>query len=72
MADKALKAADLRGQTDEQLQATLRDTIKTMFQQRFRAATERSSAPTEIRRSRRNIARIKTIIREREIKAAQK
>ena len=54
----------------EHLTLTLKDTIKHLFQLRFQSATERLETPSEIRKAKKEIARIKTIIRERELKKA--
>jgi large subunit ribosomal protein L29 len=67
-----LKPAELRQMSDEQLALTLKDTIKHLFQLRFQSATERVETPSELRHARRDIARIKTIMRERELKKNQK
>jgi large subunit ribosomal protein L29 len=62
------KTKDLRGMSDEQLGLTLKDTEKHLFQLRFQSATDRLETPSEIRKARRDIARIKTVQRERELK----
>jgi large subunit ribosomal protein L29 len=59
---------DLRGMSDEQLGLTLKDTEKHLFQLRFQSATDRLETPSEIRKAKRDIARIKTVQRERELK----
>ena len=64
-----MKAAELREMSDEQLQATLNDTCESLFRLRVQAQTERLDAPTELKRNRRLVARIKTVQREREMKA---
>jgi large subunit ribosomal protein L29 len=64
---KALKAAEYRGMSDEQLNLTLRDIEKHLFQLRFQSATDRLETPSEIRKARRDIARIKTVQRQREL-----
>jgi large subunit ribosomal protein L29 len=61
------KLKDYRGMSDEQLGLTLRDTEKHLFQLRFQSATDRLETPSEIRKARREIARIRTIQREREL-----
>jgi large subunit ribosomal protein L29 len=71
MADKALKPAELRQMSDEQLELTLRDTTKHLFQLRFQSATERTETPSEIRKARRDVARILTVKRQRELAAAK-
>ena len=63
----ATKTSDLRGMSDEQLGLTLKDTEKHLFQLRFQSATDRLETPSEIRKARRDIARIKTVQREREL-----
>jgi len=64
-----MKTVDLRSMGDEQLQVTLKDTLKNLFHLRFQSATERLETPSEIRKARRDVARIKTIQRERQLKA---
>jgi large subunit ribosomal protein L29 len=61
------KTKDLRGMSDEQLGLTLKDTEKHLFQLRFQSATDRLETPSEIRKAKREIARIKTVQREREL-----
>ncbi|GAB6164802.1 50S ribosomal protein L29 [Thermostilla marina] len=65
-----MKAKELREMSDEQLQLTLRETQETLFRLRVQSQTERTDAPSEIRKARRLIARIKTIQGER-ARAAQ-
>jgi large subunit ribosomal protein L29 len=65
-----MKAAEMRGMTDEDLAASLRDAQKTLFDLRFQSATDRLETPSMMRKARRDIARIKTLQRERELKKA--
>ena len=65
-----MKPAELRAMSDEQLELQLKDTVKNLFHLRFQSATERLETPSEIRKAKRDIARIKTIMRERELAAA--
>jgi large subunit ribosomal protein L29 len=65
------KPEELRGMSDEQLALTLRETVDHLFRLRFQAETEKVEAPSEIKKARREIARIKTLQREREIKTAK-
>jgi large subunit ribosomal protein L29 len=58
---------EFRGMSDEQLALTLKDTEKHLFQLRFQSATDRLETPSEIRKAKREIARIKTIQREKEL-----
>src|SRR5262245_32926901 len=62
------KLTDYRGMSDEQLALTLKDTEKHLFQLRFQSATDRLETPSEIRKARREVARIRTIQRERDLK----
>lgn len=62
-----MKASELRGQSDEQLALTLTDTERHMFQLRFQSATDRLETPSEIAKAKKDIARIKTEQRRREL-----
>jgi large subunit ribosomal protein L29 len=64
-----MKANELREMSDEQLGLTLTDAATQMFRLRIQAQTERLDAPSELRKQRRLIARIKTIQRQRELLA---
>ena len=66
-----MKPDEYRGMGDEQLELTLKEEIKNLFHLRFQSATERLETPSEIRKAKREIARIKTIQRERELAAAK-
>ncbi len=66
-----MKANELREMSDEQLALTLKDTRESLFRLRWQAQTERLDAPSELRRNRRLIARIKTIQRQRELARTQ-
>ncbi len=61
------KAAELREQNDEQLELQLKETQQNLFRLRLQSETERLEAPSEIIKARREIARIKTILRERQL-----
>jgi large subunit ribosomal protein L29 len=60
-----MKASELREMSDEQLQLTLADACEGFFRLRIQAQTERLDAPSELRRHRRLIARIKTVQQEK-------
>jgi large subunit ribosomal protein L29 len=64
-------AAEIREMSDEQLDAELKQTQQELFRLRFQAATEKLDAPSNLRKLRRSIARIKTVLRERELGAAK-
>ena len=61
------KPAELREQSDDQLEITLKEVQQNLFRLRLQSETERLEAPSEILKAKREIARIKTILREREI-----
>jgi large subunit ribosomal protein L29 len=61
------KPAELREQSTEQLELLLKETQQNMFRLRLQSETERLEAPSEIIKAKREIARIKTILRLREI-----
>jgi large subunit ribosomal protein L29 len=70
-----MKPAEYRGMSDEQLDLSLRDLVKNLFHLRFQSATERLETPSELLKARRELARIKTVQRERQLareKAAAK
>jgi large subunit ribosomal protein L29 len=64
-----MKASELREMSDEHLGLTLKDACESLFRLRIQAQTERLDAPSELRRHRRLIAQVRTIQRERELKA---
>lgn len=59
------KAHELRQMSDEQLELTVKEAAENLFRLRVQSQTEKLDSPTEIRRNRRLIARIKTIQTER-------
>ena len=63
------KPAELREQSTEQLDLLLKETQQSLFRLRLQSETERLEAPSEIIKAKREIARIKTIVRLREIEA---
>ena len=65
------KASEIREMSDEQLELTLKETTGNLFHLRLQAQTERLDAPSELRKQRRVIARIKTIQTQRKRAAEQ-
>jgi large subunit ribosomal protein L29 len=59
------KLAEYRGESDEQLQMNLRELEKNLFHLRFQSATDRLETPSEMRKVRRDIARILTVMTQR-------
>ncbi len=64
------KSTELRDMSDEQLGLTLKEANENLFRLRIKQQTERLDAPSELRRNRRLVARIKTIQTQREKKVA--
>ena len=60
--------SELRDMSDEQLELSLKEAADNLFRLRIQSQTERLDAPSEIRRHRRLVARVKTIQRERDLK----
>ncbi len=67
-----MKAKELKGQSGENLAQTLGETEKHLFQLRFQSATDRLETPSEIGKAKRDIARLKTEQRRRELEADAK
>jgi len=61
------KLNEYRGASDEQLALSLKELEKNLFHLRFQSATDRLETPSEIRKVKRDIARILTIQRERQL-----
>ena len=62
-----MKATELRDQSNEQLQFMLKETVEGLFRLRLQSQSERLNAPSELKRHRKLIAQIQTILREREL-----
>lgn len=62
-----MRADELRNLTDTELEQRLKEFKEELFNLRFQHATAQLDNPMRIREVRRTIARIKTIIREREL-----
>lgn len=60
------KAQELREMSSDQLEFSLKEARESLFKLKFQASTEKLDAPSNLRKSRREIARIQTILRERE------
>ncbi len=65
----ALKARDLSELSEEELAGTEADLKGELFRLRFQAATGQLDNPMRIRDVRRDIARVKTVLRLRELAA---
>lgn len=70
--DIMAKAKELREMSDDQLSFSLKEATESLFRLKFQASTEKLDAPSRLRKTRREIARLHTILRERELAAAKK
>jgi large subunit ribosomal protein L29 len=59
------KASELREMSSEQIDLTLKEAAETLFRLRLKSQTERLEAPSELKKHRRLIARLKTIQSQR-------
>lgn len=66
------KPAELREQSTEQLELLLKETQHNLFRLRLQSETERLEAPSEIIKAKREIARIKTVLRLRTLEAEKR
>ena len=65
-----MKIKQLREMETDHLHHELIDQQKHLFALRTQAVTEKLENPTQLGKTRRQIARVKTLLRERELKAA--
>ncbi|WP_026486963.1 50S ribosomal protein L29 [Caldanaerobius polysaccharolyticus] len=63
-----MKARELRELTDEELERKMAELKEELFNLRFQMVTGQLDNPMRIKLIRKDIARIKTILRERELK----
>ncbi len=62
-----MKADEIRELTDDEIQERIAELKEEVFRLRFRTATMELENPKLLRQIRRDIARLKTILREREL-----
>ncbi len=67
-----MKASDLRERTQAELEKEERDLKAELFKLRFQLATNQLENPMKLREVKRSIARVKTILRERQLKGTDK
>lgn len=65
-----MKAKEIRELTDAEAQAKLRDLRQEMFNLRLQQQTARLERPSRIREVRRDMARLETVLRERQLRPA--
>ena len=64
-----MKTIEIRELTDDELKTKLAELKNELFNLRFRHATGQLENPVSLRNCMRDIAKVKTILRERELKA---
>lgn len=65
-----MKAKDIKEQTVEELKVKEKELYDQLFKLRFQAATAQLEKPAMIRNVRRDLARVKTILRKKALAAA--
>ena len=66
-----MKASEMRDKTHEELQKELNELKSELFKLRFQLVTNQLENPMKLKDVKKSIARVKTVIREREIKGIQ-
>jgi len=66
-----MKIKEIRDKESDAVEAELKDKLKHLFELRTQAVTEKQEDSSQLLKTRRDIARLKTVLRERQI-AAQK
>ncbi len=64
-----MKIDEIQNLTDEEVQAELERLQRHLFDLRSQAVTEKLENPTMITKTKRDIARLKTVVRQRELTA---
>ena len=63
-----MKASEIREKTQLELQKELSELKSELFKLRFQLATNQLANPMKLREVKKSIARVKTVMRERELK----
>ncbi len=66
-----MKTKDIKDKADADLLREVAEKRKQLFDLRTQAVTEKLEDPTQLGKARRDIARIKTVIRQRQLAAAK-
>jgi len=65
------KVKEVSERETQHLQSELKERIRHLFDLRSQAVTEKLEDPSQLRKTKKDIARIKTILRQRELQTAQ-
>ena len=63
-----MKASELRGKSQEDLQKELESLLRAQFGLRMQVATQQLSNTSQLKKTKRDIARVKTIMKEKAAK----
>lgn len=66
-----MKPEDIRELTEDEIEARINEVQEEIFRLRFRGATQQLENPKLLQTLRRDVARMKTILRERELQQAE-
>lgn len=61
-----MKASEIRDLPSEEIEKQLGDSERALFNLRFQRESEQLEKPDRLRKAKRDIARLKTVLRERE------
>ena len=67
-----MKAAEIRDLRDDGVQERIEQAQDELFRLRFRSATQELENPSLLRQLRRDLARMKTVLRERQLAQGRK
>ena len=65
-----MKASELRAKDEAALSKELQDLLRAQFSVRMQAATQQLTNTSQIKKTRRDIARVRTVLREAQQKKA--
>ncbi len=65
-----MKIKDIRELSNKELEGKIRETKKELFNLRMKQATGTLEKPSKIKELRKDVARMKTVMREKELKEA--
>ena len=66
-----MKSSELRGKSPEDLQKELESLLRAQFGLRMQLATQQLSNTSQLKKTRRDIARVRTIMKEKAAKGTQ-
>jgi large subunit ribosomal protein L29 len=66
-----MTADELRDLSDEDLRAKVAELKESLFRMRFKLRLGNTDVVKQVRQSRKDLARVKTVLRQREISAGQ-